>query len=69
MATTYRILITKTLDVPKNVFHGVTETEESAKELARAKLAELDGDVAIVSVQQHGTVKVLHTFEAIRKPA
>ncbi|MEX2116707.1 MAG: hypothetical protein WEB37_07465 [Bacteroidota bacterium] len=65
----YRILITKTLDVPKNVFHGLAETEEQAKELAKAKLAEFDGDVAVVSIQQHGLTKVLHTFETIRKSA
>lgn len=63
----YRILITKTLDVPKNIFHGLAETEEQAKELAKAKLTELDGDVAVISVQQHGLTKVLHTFEAVRK--
>lgn len=65
----YRILITKTLDVPKNIFHGLAETEEKAKELAKAKLTELDGDVAVISVQQQGVTKVLHTFEAVRKPA
>jgi hypothetical protein len=64
----YRVLITKTLDVPKNLFHGIAETEESAKELAKEKLTELDGDVAVVSVQKHGTVTVLHTFERVRKP-
>lgn len=64
---TYRILITKTLDVPQNLFHGLAESEEAAKELAKAKLTELDGDVAVISVQQHGVVKVLHTFEKVRK--
>ena len=65
----YRILITKTLDVPKNIFHGLAETEDQAKEIAKAELTRLDGDVAIVSIQEHGLTKVLHTFEAIRKPA
>jgi len=66
---TYRILITKTLDVPKNLFHGTAETEEEAKKLAQEKLVECEGDVAIVSVLSHGVTKVLHTFERIRKPA
>lgn len=65
----YRVLVTKTLDVPKNLFHGLTETEEEAKKLAEAKIVELDGDVAVISVQQHGVVKVLHTFERARKTA
>ena len=62
----YRILITKTLDVPKNVFHGLAGTEEEAKKIARARLAELDGDVAVISVENHGMVKVLHTFERMK---
>lgn len=66
---TYRILITKTLDVPKNLFHGTAETEEQAKKLAQDKLVELDGDVAIISLLNHGLTKVLHTFERVRKTA
>ena len=65
----YRVLVTKTLDVPKNIFHGLVDTEDAAKELAKAKLTELGGDVAVISIQQHGLTKVLHTFEAVRKPA
>lgn len=64
---TYRILITKTLDVPKNLFHGVARTEDEARRMAQDKLVELDGDVAIVSVQKHGVVKVLHTLERVKK--
>ena len=63
---TYRILVTKTLDIPKNLHHGVAETEEEAKKMAREKLVELDGDVAIVSQLSHGVTKVLHTFERAR---
>lgn len=63
----YRILITKTLDVPKNLFHGVAASEEEAKNLARERLMDLDGDVAIVSVQEHGMTRVLHTFERVKK--
>ena len=66
---TYRILITKTLDVPKNIFHGTAETEDEAKKIAQEKLVELDGDVAIISLLSHGMTKVLHTFERVRKPA
>ena len=65
---TYRVLITKTLDVPKNIFHGTAESEDQAKTLAQAKLVELDGDVAIISLLSHGLTKVLHTFERARKP-
>ncbi len=64
---TYRILITKTLDVPKNLFHGTATNEAEAKKLAQDKLVELDGDVAIISLLDHGMTKVLHTFERIRK--
>jgi len=63
----YRILITKTLDVPKNVYYGIAGSEDAAKELAKAKLAELDADVAVISIQQHGLTKVLHTFEKVKK--
>ena len=66
---TYRVLITKTLDVPKNLFHGTSETEEEAKKLAQEKMVELDGDVAIISLLSHGLTKVLHTFERVRKTA
>ena len=66
---TYRILITKTLDVPKNLFHATTQSEEEAKKMAQQKLVELDGDVAVVSVLSHGLTKVLHTFERVRKTA
>ncbi len=66
---TYRILITKTLDVPKNLFHGTAESEDQAKKLAQDKLVELDGDVAIISLLNHGLTKVLHTFERVRKTA
>jgi len=64
---TYRVLVTKTLDVPKNLFHGVARTEDEARRMAQDKLVELDGDVAIVSVQKHGVVKVLHTLERVKK--
>jgi hypothetical protein len=64
---TYRVLITRTLDVPKNIFHGTAQSEEDAKNIAQAKLVELDGDVAVISVLNHGLTKVLHTFERARK--
>jgi len=64
---TYRILITKTLEVPKNVYHAVASAEDEAKRVAQEKLVELDGDVAIISVVEYGTTKVLHTFERVRK--
>ena len=65
---TYRVLITKTLDVPKNLYHEVVKTEEEAKKLAQAKLLELGGDVAIVSGVSHGETRILHRFEAVRTP-
>ncbi|MBI3111039.1 MAG: hypothetical protein HYZ01_05660 [Ignavibacteriales bacterium] len=65
---TYRVLITKTLDVPKNLYHEVAKTEEDAKKLAQAKLLELEGDVAIVSTVSHGETRVLHRFETVRTP-
>jgi len=66
---TYRILLTKTLDVPKNVFHGTADSEEKAKKLAEEKLRELDADIAVISVLSHGVTKVLHTFEKANKSA
>jgi len=66
---TYRILITKTLDVPKNLFHGTAQSEEEAKKMAQEKLVECDGDVAVISVLSHGLTKVIHTFERVRKTA
>ena len=65
---TYRVLITKTLDVPKNLYHEVAKTEDEAKKIAQQKLLELDGDVAIVSSVSHGETKVLHRFETVRTP-
>ena len=64
---TYRILVTKTLEVPKNVYHGVADAEDEAKRIAQEKLVELDGDVAVVSAVDYGVTKVLHTFERVRK--
>ena len=63
----YRILITKTLDVPKNMFTEVYNSEEQAVKEAKEKLAQLDGDVAIVTRLIGGNQKVVHTFEKIRK--
>ena len=65
---TYRVLITKTLDVPKNLYHEVVKTEEEAKKLAQAKLLELGGEVAIVSSVSHGETRILRRFEAVRTP-
>lgn len=59
----YRVLITKTLDVPKNLFHAVLESEDEAIRIGKEKLVELDGDVAIVTRVAHGETKVIHTFE------
>ena len=64
---TYRVLITKTLDVPKNLFHAVASTEEEAKSIAESKLIELDGDVAVILEMKYGTTTVLHTLERVRK--
>ncbi|MBI3787294.1 MAG: hypothetical protein HY276_03465 [Ignavibacteriales bacterium] len=63
----FRILITKTLDVPKNVYHEVVNTEEAAKKLAQEKLLELGGDVAVITSIDHGQTKVIHRFEKVRK--
>jgi hypothetical protein len=67
MNPTYRILITKTLDVPKNMFTALYDSEEAAVNAAKDKLAELDGDVAVVMQLIAGTTKVIHTFEKVRK--
>lgn len=63
----FRILITKTLDVPKNVYHEVVNTEDEAKKLAQEKLLELGGDVAVITSIEHGQTKVVHRFEKVRK--
>lgn len=67
MKPQYRILITKTLDVPKNMFTALYESEEEAIRVAKDKLAELNGDVAVVMQLIAGTTKVIHTFEKVRK--
>ncbi len=63
----YRVLITKTLDVPKNLLHIVVDSESEAKKVAQEKLIELDGDVAVVSRLSHGETSVVHRFEKARK--
>ena len=63
----YRILVTKTLDVPKNLFTAVHDSEAEAVKEAKDKLAQLDGDVAIVAKLVAGNQKVIHTFEKVRK--
>ena len=65
----FRILITKTLDVPKNLFNALYDSEAEAMKAAEMKLAELDGDVAIVMELRAGTAKVVQRFEAVRKTA
>jgi len=63
----YRILITKTLDVPKNLFNALYGTEQEALKAAQEKLAELDGDVAVVMELRAGMTRVIQRFEAVRK--
>lgn len=62
----YRVLITKILDVPKNLLHLTFDSEEEATKAAQQKLVELDGDVAIVSRLAYGQTKVIHRFEKVR---
>ena len=63
----YRILITKTLDVPKNMFHAAYDTEAEALKAAQQKLAELHGDVAVVMETREGMTRVIQRYEAVRK--
>ena len=63
----YRILVTKTLDIPKNLFSALFDSEAEALQAAQSKLAELDGDVAVVMAIQAGTTRVVQRFEAVRK--
>lgn len=63
----YRILITKTLDVPKNMLLELYDSEQEAVKAAQARLVELDGDVAIVTRLSEGDAKVIHRFEQVRK--
>ena len=63
----YRILITKTLDVPKNVYNELHDSEEAAVKAAQEKLLAFDADVAIVTRLAAGEQKVIHRFERIRK--
>jgi hypothetical protein len=62
----YRVLITRTLDVPKNLVHLVFDSEDEAKKAAQEKLIELNGDVAIVSRVAHGETRVICRFEKTR---
>ena len=63
----YRILITKTLDIPKNMLQEIYDSEEEAVKAAQSRLVELDGDVAIVTRLAEGDAKVIHRFEQVRK--
>ncbi len=63
----YRILITKTLDVPKNIFNAMYGTEEEATKAAQEKLAELNGDVAVVMEIRAGVTRGVQRYEAVRK--
>jgi len=63
----YRILITKTLDVPKNLLNELFDTESEALKAAQEKLVELNGDVAIVMELRAGMARVVQRFEAVRK--
>ena len=65
----YRILITKTLDVPKNILNEMYESEDEALKAAQAKLAELNGDVAVVMEIRAGVTRVVQRYEAVRKTA
>jgi hypothetical protein len=62
----YRILITKTLDIPKNIHQDMLETEEEAVKAAKERLVEYDGDVAVVMQLIAGSTKVIHRFEQVR---
>jgi hypothetical protein len=62
---TYRVLITKTLDIPKNLLHLQFDSEEDAVQAAKEKLVELDGDVAVVSRLAHGETRVIQRFEKV----
>jgi hypothetical protein len=63
----YRILITKTLDVPKNLLNAVYDTEDAALKAAQEKLLQLDGDVAVVMELREGMARVIQRYEAVRK--
>ena len=63
----YRVLITKTLDIPKNLLHLLFDSEEDAVQAAKEKLVELDGDVAVVSRLADGETRVIQRFEKVRK--
>jgi len=67
MKPQYRILITKTLDVPKNVLTAMYDSKDEAVNAAKEKLTELDGDVAVVMQLLAGDTKVIETFEKVRK--
>jgi hypothetical protein len=63
----YRILITKTLDVPKNILNALYDTEDEALKAGQEKLVQLNGDVAVVMELRAGMARVVQRFEAVRK--
>jgi hypothetical protein len=63
----YRILITKTLDVPKNLLNALYDSEADALKAAQEELARLDGDVAVVMELRSGMARVIQRYEAVRK--
>ena len=62
----YRILITKTLDIPNNLHQDMFETEDEAVQAAKERLVSYAGDVAIVMELIAGSTKVIHRFEQVR---
>ena len=67
VAMKYRILITKTHDVPNNMFNGVYDTEGEARKAAQEKLAELNGDVAVVMELREGVTRVIQRYVTVRR--
>lgn len=60
---TYNVIVTKFLDVPKNLFVENFDNENSSIETAKNKLLDLDGDYAVVIRVENGVSKIIHRFE------
>ena len=64
---TYNVIVTKFLEIPKNLFVQNYESEEAAISSAKENLLSLNGDYAVVVKVENGISKVIHRFEPIKK--
>ncbi|MEK7818900.1 MAG: hypothetical protein AAB255_03795 [Bacteroidota bacterium] len=63
----FHVIVTKFLDVPKNIFVETYDSEDIAISIAKEKVIALDASYAVVVKVENGISKVAHRFEPIKK--